>query len=150
MGKIIGPSAANIYLLDFDEAAMSGFEIKPSAFFRFLDDVFFLWNSSLSKLKEFETFLNSLIPAIKINLEFSQISANFLDITIYKKQLQDKLTIATKIYVKPTDTQNLLHTLSFHPPHTTKGILKSQLIRFKRISSSWEDYVEAARTLFQI
>lgn len=73
MGKIIGPSAANIYLLDFDEAAMSGFEMKPSAFFRFLDDVFFLWNSSLSKLKEFETFLNSLIPGFKINLEFSQL-----------------------------------------------------------------------------
>lgn len=148
MGKVIGPSAANIYLLDFDEAAMSGFAVKPLLFFRYLDDVFFLWNDSLDKLKEYETFLNNLIPGITITLEASLISANFLDITIYKKQYDNLCTLATKIFVKPTDTQNLLHTLSFHPKHTTKGILKSQLIRYKRISSTWEDYIGAARTLF--
>lgn len=148
MGKIIGPSAANIYLLDFDEAAVSGFEVVPLLFFRYLDDVFFLWNDSLEKLKEYENFLNNLIPGITINLEASLISANFLDITIYKKQYENVTTLATKIFVKPTDTQNLLHTLSFHPKHTTKGILKSQLIRYKRISSTWDDYVNAARSLF--
>ena len=150
-GKIIGPSAANIYMIDFDKAAMSDFKIKPSIFFRFLDDVFLLWNGSLEELKEYETFLNNLIPGIEIKLEASLISVNFLDITIYKNQNSSNNTfsLGTKIYVKPTDTQNLLHTKSFHPPHTTKGILKSQLIRYKRISSTWEDYVEAAKTLFQ-
>ena len=56
--------------------------------------------------------------------------------------------MASKVYVKPTDTQNLLHTESFHPPHTTRGILKSQLIRYKRISCTWDDYVQSARSLF--
>lgn len=149
-GKIIGPSAANIYMIDFDKAAMLDFKIKPSVFFRFLDDVFLLWNGTLEELKEYETFLNSLIPGIEIKLEASLVSVNFLDITIYKHQNSDNsISLRTKIYVKPTDTQNLLHTESFHPPHTTKGILKSQLIRYKRISSTWEDYVGAAKTLFQ-
>ena len=149
-GKIIGPSAANIYLIDFDKAAMLDFRIKPSLFFRFLDDVFLLWNGSLEELKEFENFLNSLIPGIEIKLEASLVSVNFLDITIYKNQLSNNtFSLGTKIYVKPTDTQNLLHTESFHPPHTTKGILKSQLIRYKRISSTWEDYIGSAKTLFQ-
>jgi hypothetical protein len=150
-GKIIGPSAANIYLIDFDKAAMSDFRIKPSLFFRFLDDVFLLWNGSLEELKEYENFLNSLIPGIEIKLEASLVSVNFLDVTIYKNQLSSNNTfsLGTKIYVKPTDTQNLLHTKSFHPPHTTKGILKSQLIRYKRISSTWEDFIGAAKTLFQ-
>jgi hypothetical protein len=148
-GKIIGPSAANIYLIDFDKAAMSDFKIKPSVFFRFLDDIFLLWNGSLEELKQYENFLNNLIPGIEIKLEASLVSANFLDITIYKNQnLNNTFSIGTKIYVKPTDTQNLLHTKSFHPPHTTKGILKSQLIRYKRISSTWEDYIGAAKTLF--
>jgi len=150
IGKIIGPSAANIYLIDFDKAAMSGFKIKPSIFFRYLDDVFLLWNGTLKELKEYETFLNNLIPGIEIKLEASKVSANFLDITIYKNQNPNGIiNLATKIYVKPTDTQNLLHTMSFHPPHTTRGILKSQLIRYKRISSTWEDYVAAAKTLFK-
>jgi hypothetical protein len=149
MGKIIGPAAANIYLIDFDEAAMNGFRIKPEIFFRFLDDVFLFWNGTLQDLKEYENFLNSLIPGIKITLEANLISANFLDITIYKKHLDNNnIKIATKVYVKPTDTQNLLHTSSFHPPHTTKGILKSQLIRYKRISSSYEDYLQSAKLLF--
>lgn len=149
-GKIIGPSAANIYMIDFDKAAMLDFKIKPSVFFRFLDDVFLLWNGTLEELKEYETFLNNLIPGIEIKLEASLVSVNFLDITIYKNQNSDNsFSLQTKIYVKPTDTQNLLHTESFHPPHTTKGILKSQLIRYKRISSTWEDYVGAAKTLFQ-
>lgn len=149
MGKIIGPSAANIYLIDFDEAAMSGFRVKPEIFFRFLDDVFLFWNGTLQELKEYENFLNSLIPGIKITLEANLCSANFLDITLYKKFLDNNnIKIATKIYIKPTDTQNLLHTSSFHPPHTTKGILKSQLIRYKRISSSYEDYLQSAKSLF--
>lgn len=148
-GKIIGPSAANIYMIDFDKAAMLDFKINPSLFYRFLDDIFFLWNGTLEELKEYETFLNNLIPGIEIKLEANLLSVNFLDITIYKNENSDNtFSLRTKIYVKPTDTQNLLHTKSFHPPHTTRGILKSQLIRYKRISSTWEDYVGAAKTLF--
>jgi len=40
-------------------------------------------------------------------------------------------------FFKPTDTHQLLHGSSYHPKHTTKGILKSQILRFKRISSCW-------------
>ena len=149
MGKIIGPAAANIYLIDFDEAALNDFKIKPEVFFRYLDDIFLLWNGTLEELKEYETFLNSLIPGIKITLEANLHAINFLDINIYKKYVDNKIELATRIYVKPTDTQNLLHTKSFHPPHTTKGILKSQLIRYKRISSSYEDYINSANALFQ-
>ena len=143
MEKIIGPAAANIYLIDFDEAAVNGFRIKPEIFFRFLDDVFLFWNGTLQDLKEYENFLHSLIPGIKITPKANLMNANFLDITIYKKYLDNNnIKIATKVYVKPTDTQNLLYTSSFHPPHnTTKGILRSQLIRYKRISSSYEDYL---------
>ena len=53
MGKIIGPSAANIYLIPFDDAATNKFKIKPLLFFRYLDDVFFLWNGTLDELKEY-------------------------------------------------------------------------------------------------
>ena len=149
MGKIIGPAAANIYLIDFDAAAVSGFRIKPLVFFRFLDDVFLFWKGTLKDLEEYENYLNSLIPGIEIKLQASLLSANFLDITVFKKFCNGKTIVGTKVYVKPTDAQNLLHTSSFHPPHTTRGILKSQLIRYTRISSTWSDYVQAARTLFQ-
>ena len=149
MGKIIGPAAANIYLIEFDDAAINNFEFKPLILFRYLDDVFMLWNHNIDQLKLFENFLNSLIPGISIKLEFSLTSANFLDTTVYKAlDNSNNYKLETKVYFKPTDTHNLLHLESFHPPHTSRGVLKSQLIRFKRISSNWTNYVEAGKILF--
>src|SRR5215469_13460510 len=125
-----------------------GFHIQPIIFFRYLDDVFFLWSGSIEELKEYENYLNSITPGIKITLEANKLASNFLDITIYKKLIDNEYALYTKVYTKPTDAQNLLHTESFHPPHTAKGILKSQLIRYKRISSTYEDYLHAAKALF--
>ena len=59
------------------------------------------------------------------------------------------MKLKTKVYFKPTDTHQLLHTGSFHPKHTTRGILKSQLLRFKRISSCKADYDNTCKILFK-
>lgn len=153
MGKIIGPAAANIYLIEFDNNALNNFTYKPLILFRYLDDIFMLWNHGLDKLKLFEDYLNSLIPGITIKLEASLTSANFLDVTVYKavdnnNSSTNNLKLETKVFFKPTDTHNLLHLDSFHPPHTSRGVLRSQLIRFKRISSNWSNYMEAGKILF--
>lgn len=148
MGKVIGPSAANIYLIDFDHQAMHNFKIKPYYYSRFLDDIFFIWTGTVSELMEYEVFLNNLIPDINLKFEYSTVSANFLDITIFKKNTKDCTTLQTKVYFKDTDTHQLLHRDSFHPRHTFKSILKSQLIRFKRLSSNFKDYILSCKTLF--
>lgn len=148
MGKIIGPSAANIYLIDFDFQAMHNFKRKPYFYFRFLDDIFFIWIGTVSELIEYEKFLNNLIPDINLKFEYSTISANFLDVTIFKEKLNNCTTLQTKVYFKETDTHQLLHRDSFHPKHIFKSILKSQLIRFKRLSSNFKDYIITCKTLF--
>ena len=51
--------------------------------------------------------------------------------------------LQTRVFFKETDTHQLLHKNSYHPKHTTRGILKSQLLRFKRISSNHDDYNNA-------
>ena len=48
MGKKYAPGLDNLYLLDFDNAAMQGFStergnIKPISFKSYLDDIFFIW-----------------------------------------------------------------------------------------------------------
>ena len=53
-------------------------------------------------------------------------------------------------FFKRTATHQLLHAKSFHPRQTTRGILKSQIIRFKRISSNKLEFDYACRTLFQV
>lgn len=38
---------------------------------------------------------------------------------------------------------------SYHPPHTFRGIVKSQILRFHRICSKREDFNNATRILFK-
>jgi hypothetical protein len=152
MGKKYAPSLANIYLLHFDEKARNGFQFRPDNYGRYLDDIFFTWGGSAQSLKEFENFLSNIIPGIKITLEYHDTHINFLDTTIYKlplTQTPDHCLLQTKIFFKTTDTHQLLHVASHHPSHTTKGILKSQLIRFKKISSCKNDYDSTCKILFK-
>lgn len=148
MGKTFAPNLANLYLIDFDHRACNDFHIKPIHFFRFLDDIFFLWDGTLEDLKQYENFLNSLIPDIKVTLNHSETDISFLDTTVFKHTENDITTLQTKVFFKETDTHQLLHHSSYHPPHTFSGILKSQVLRFKRLSSFKPDYDNACFILF--
>ncbi|KAE8277680.1 hypothetical protein D5F01_LYC24312 [Larimichthys crocea] len=55
----------------------------------------------------------------------------------------------TKVYFKTTDTHALLHKNSYHPKHTFRGIIKSQIIRFHRICSQQSDFNKATSLLFK-
>jgi len=150
MGKDYAPSHANIFLIYFDNLARRGFRIHPELYFRFLDDIHFIWPGTRKELQEHEEYLNTLMPGIKITLTVRESVIEFLDTIIYKVPTSPGLRILrTRVYFKPTDTLQLLHAHSFHTKHTPKGILKSQLIRFKRISTTKIDYDDACTTLFK-
>ena len=151
MGKTYAPSLANLYLQQFDKQAKTGYHIKPHLYYRFLDDIHLIWPSTREDLVLYEQFLNSLIPGIKISFTVRESFIEFLDTTVYKALRSDgHWELRTKVYFKPTDTHQLLHSQSAHPKHTCQGVLKSQFIRFKRISSSQYDYLEACLALWEI
>ena len=149
MGIPYAPALADIYLQEFDEKARSGFNIHPLLYFRYIDDIFFVWTGSTNELLQFQEYLNNLIPGIKIELNHSNVAVQFLDTTVYAANDSDSTLkkIETKVFFKPTDTHQLLHKESFHPRHTCTGVLKSQFIRFKRICNRKEDYDDACHTL---
>jgi hypothetical protein len=150
MGKSYAPSLADLYLESFDESARTGFRTRPLIYFRYIDDVFMVWTGTVEDLREFETFCNNLIPGIQINFEHSPSSVNFLDTTVYFADLDaNTRSLETRIFFKPTDTHQLLEKQSFHPPHCYKGVLKSQFIRFKRISSTKMDYDATSNILMK-
>ena len=150
MGKRFSPSMANIYMIDLDSQAINHNPTILQLYKRFLDDIFFIWNDNLTSLENFEKFLNTLEPGIQIKLKWHQNQIDFLDTTIFKvKDDFTKSTLCSKPFFKATDSHQLLHTKSFHPRHTALGVLKSQLIRFKRLSSTREDYNEACNILFK-
>jgi hypothetical protein len=53
----------------------------------------------------------------------------------------------TNVFTK--DTHQLLATSSYHPPHTFKGIIKSQILRYHRISTLVSEFDNSCSTLFK-
>lgn len=146
MGNPCAPSAADLFLEKIDRAAM----LVVLLYFRFLDDIFFLWPGTLEQLTEFNNFINTLIPNISITFTAEHQQIDFLDVTIFKHMENGVCTLHTKPYFKDTDTHQLVPTDSFHPRHMFKGIIKSQFLRLKRLSSFKCDYDSSARILCKV
>lgn len=150
MGKKFAPAYANIFMADWEEAALNKCEKKPFTYLRYLDDIFGIWNHSEEDFKKFINILDTHDPSIRLKYEFDHQSIDFLDTTVYKGQsFHNQQTLDIKVYFKTTDTHSLLFKSSYHPRHTYKGLVKSQLIRFHRICTQGTDFFEAVRTLFR-
>src|SRR4029434_10369109 len=100
---------------------------------------------------EFVAVLNSHHPRIKIKHEISSLKLQFLDTEVsFTSTSSDTGTkrLATKVFFKDTDRHAMLYKTSFHPRHTFKGLIKSQLIRIFRICTVRSDVETAAQILF--
>lgn len=149
MGKKFAPSYANIFMAAWEESALSSFPLKPHAYFRFLDDIWGIWTHSRESFSDFTEHLNNHQSSIKIKFTISNTEVNFLDVVSYKGtafNITNRLDF--KVYFKDTDTHCLLHKSSFHPKHTFRGIIKSQLLRFHRICTEKSQFDIATKTLF--
>ena len=76
-------------------------------------------------------------------VEKETAQTTFLDIDMYK----DNNNMHTKEHRKETSANTYLNYTSAHPKYTFKGIMKSQLIRIRRLCSRQTDYIEAAGRL---
>jgi hypothetical protein len=72
MGKKFAPNLANLYLLKLDHLACTGFKVKPMFFYRYLDDIFLVWTGTRHEFAEFNTYIDSILPGIKISLTIRQ------------------------------------------------------------------------------
>lgn len=151
MGQKYGPQYANIFVASLEERVLAKATKKPLVYLRFLDDIFVIWDHSKEDFLDFVKLLNNECATINFKHEINENSVDFLDVTVYKgPRFAKEGILDTKVFFKPTDTHELLHKSSFHPKHTFEGILKSQLIRYFRISSSRENFNETCSTLFQV
>lgn len=149
MGKRFAPAYANIFMANWEEGALSKCPKKPLHYLRYLDDIWGIWQHSREELEQFIHILNNHDPSIKLKYIAQENSIDFLDTTVYKGPLfleNNKLDI--KVYFKKTDTHALLYRTSFHPRHTFRGLIKSQLLRFDRICTQRQDFWEAVKILF--
>lgn len=123
---------------------------KPLFYLRFLDDIVGAWSHDISLFENFIKTLNNHHPSIKVKYTIDPHQINFLDTTIFLESINDtQKRLLSKVYFKRTDTHALLHKASYHPKHTSTGIIKSQIICFFRISSKFADFQVSTQTLFK-
>lgn len=119
-------------------------------YLRYIDDIWGVWTHSRSDFEDFVQTLNTHHTSIKLQATIHESTVNFLDTTTFKgPDFSNSGKLDTKVYFKPTDTHALLHKSSFHPKHTFKGLVYSQLLRFRRNCSLTQDLEQATKTLFQ-
>ncbi|KAF7641768.1 hypothetical protein LDENG_00272580 [Lucifuga dentata] len=143
MGKAFAPSYANIYMAHWEQSALATAPLKPHTYLRFLDDIWGIWTYSRQDFNKQHT-------SIKTKYTLHNTHVNFLDTITYKgPNFHITNRLDSKVYFKDTDTHALLFKTSFHPQHTFKGLIKSQLLRFYKICTRQQDFWEAKQTLFQ-
>lgn len=150
MGKRFAPSYANIYMANWEQGALAKCPQKPTMYVRYLDDIFGIWLGSREDFGIFFKILNNHDSSIKLKVQIDQNSIDFLDTTVFRgPDFNKERKLDIKVFFKSTTTHALLHKTSHHPKHTFRGIIKSQLIRFRRICTRSQDFLEATRTLFR-
>lgn len=136
MGTRMAPNYANIFMRHIQSNFLSGYDIRPSFYKRYLDDIFMIWTDSENELLKFIHAFNQAHPSISFTYSYSNTEISFLDVHI---RIEDG-ALVTSVYRKPTDRQRYLHFKSCHPRHCKTSIPYSQAHRFKRICSRSEDF----------
>ena len=114
-----------------EQKLLSDAQYKPWIWWRYIDDIFLIWQHGEDRLWEFIDVLNQAHHSIKFTAEWSGKAVSFLDVRVVKEGKK----IITDMFTKPTDTHQLLHHSSCYPSHTKRGIPYSQALRIRRICS---------------
>ena len=148
MGTPMAPNYANLFMDNFEQSLLHEYSEKfgktPLVWYRYIDDIFFIWNDTTKSLEHFITFIQgySQSKKMKSNIKFevhsSNDNVNFLDVNISLHNGELK----TKVYEKITNAHLYLNKSSCHPGHVIKNIPKGQFVRIRRICSNLEDYLD--------
>ena len=69
IGTKFAPPYAILFMADLEEKILNAFEEKPMIWWRYIDDIFFVWKHGEESLEKFINKLNTFHPAIKFTAE---------------------------------------------------------------------------------
>jgi hypothetical protein len=113
IGKSISGPLAGIFMNWFEKTyVFNNPRFKPVLWKRMRDDVFILWDQGDQEFDCFYWYLLGINPKIQFTLE-KEVNKRlpFLDMDIRR----DDTRLITKVYRKPTHTQQYIHWRSNHP-----------------------------------
>ena len=123
MGTPMAPNYANLFMAKFEsDLITSYFEktgLRPQVWFRYIDDIFFIWTHGANALDDFLSYAQDystntgMKSKIKFDVNKSTNEVHFLDVSVVIKENM----IKTTLYSKPTDAHLYLNISSDHPQH---------------------------------
>ena len=129
IGTKFAPPYAILFMAALEEKILNKVKKKPNVWWRYIDDIFFIWEHGEESLKKFLNEINSFHSTIKFTADWSKEKANFLDVEV----TLNNGVLSTDLFVKPTDTHQFLDPTSCHPYQCKKGVPYSQTLRLNRI-----------------
>ena len=82
IGTNFAPPYAILLMVDLEEKFLNASEKKPMIWWRYIDDIFFIWEHGEETLEKVVNKLNSFHPTIKFTAKYSKETINFLDVNI--------------------------------------------------------------------
>ena len=131
IGTKFAPPYAILFMANLEEKMLESFEKKPMIGWRYIEDIFFIWQHSEESLEVFIEQVNVFHSTIIFTAEYSKEEINFLDVNI--KLIDGKLK--TDLFVKTYGHASVLDSTSCHPYHCKKRIPYSKVLRLNRICS---------------
>ncbi len=128
MGSSLSPIIACIFMEEFEFQTLAQAPQRPLSWWRYIDDVFILYDNSKLDINDLLQHFNSSDPteSIKFTLELeSNGSLPFLDCLITKQPHfnDNSFDFHIDIYRKPTHSNRIIHWNSNQPYHQKLGIL---------------------------
>ena len=88
---MVAVAFANIFISAVETEIINKSKTKPLRWKRYIDDVFSLWDTKREEIDQFILEANRHHPTIKFTAEISEKKRNFLDTTIFKGEIFQKL-----------------------------------------------------------
>ena len=77
VGTKFAPRYAILFMADLEEKVLNAFEEKPIIWWRYIDNIFFIWEHGEESLQKFLNALNTFHPTIKFTFEYAKEAINF-------------------------------------------------------------------------
>ncbi len=145
MGTPVAPTWANLFMGKLETDALTRWQgTLPLLWLRYIDDIFTLFPGPQEELDSLLQHMNSQLSTIEFTMDSSKHKIDFLDITIFKgERFHSEGVLDIRPYSKAIDPHTYLHYSSAHPRNNMRGVVKAEVIRTLRRSSSTEIYAQA-------